>query len=271
MVAIEQISKGAQNQSKAADTNRELSIRLETSSKDMAGQAEDSGKKIEDIKALVTSNKANVETLISNISKGADASRGSVENVKNMEESTTQINKIVEKIVNVALQTNMLAVNGSIEAARAGEFGRGFSVVAGDIRTLANDSSENAEKIQDMVRAMQGQIHAVSRDLEQAANIAVQEVENSRKTIENLDIIETDMDVVQKGVVEINSGAMESLAAIEQAGKAVEEIANGSEEASKVAQEAGKAAAEGSKGMEQITEAIEDIASQADEMQNMGG
>ena len=86
----------------------------------------------------------------------------------------------------------MLAVNGSIEAARAGEFGRGFSVVAGDIRTLANDSSENAEKSQDMVRNMQKQINAVSRDLELAADVAAREVANSRKTTETLVVIERD-------------------------------------------------------------------------------
>lgn len=271
MTAIEQISKGSQNQAKAADTNKELGDRLEKAAQAIAKEADDSEKRIDDIQELVVKNKSNVDTLISNIGKGADSSKISVGNVKKMDECTIRINKIVEKIVNVALQTNMLAVNGSIEAARAGEFGRGFSVVAGDIRTLANDSSENAEKIQDMVRSMQTQIGAVSGDLEQASNIALRELENSRKTTESLVVIESEMDEVRKAIGEISQGAAESLAAIEQANKAVENIANGAEEASKVAQEASKAAAEGNKGMEQIMEAIEDIASQADEMQNMGG
>ena len=54
------------------------------------------------------------------------------------------------RISTVSIQTNMLAVNGAIEAARAGEFGKGFVVVATDIRNLAHDSSENADRIKDL-------------------------------------------------------------------------------------------------------------------------
>ena len=61
----------------------------------------------------------------------------------------------------VSIQTNMLAVNGSVEAARAGEFGKGFAVVSKDIRTLAQDSGENAGRIKDTVRTIQDQIGAV--------------------------------------------------------------------------------------------------------------
>jgi len=268
MTAIEQISKGAQNQAKAAERNRTLGERLQAAATGMAERAQASEAKLHSMRELISTNKINVDNLIANVGSAAGASLKSAENVKMLADKTNNISKIVDQIVNVTLLTNMLAVNGSIEAARAGEFGRGFSVVAGDIRALANDSSENAEKIKDMVRTMQAQIAVVAGDIEMAGKISAQGAENSKKSTTNLEIIESDMAEIQTGIQEINNGAQESLAALEQANKAVIEIANAAEEASKVAAEAGRAADEGSKGMQLISQAIEDIASQADEMQN---
>jgi hypothetical protein len=98
----------------------------------------------------------------------AQMSLGSAKNVLELEERTRRIDKIVDAIVMVTVQTRMLAVNGNVEAARAGEFGRGFSVVAGDIRSLANESSENADRIKDLVKSIQGQITKVVTDIEGA-------------------------------------------------------------------------------------------------------
>ncbi|QTA88030.1 methyl-accepting chemotaxis protein [Desulfonema magnum] len=271
MTALEQIAKGARNQSMAGDQNKDVGEKLETAVTTMAERAQVSEKKIATLKELVAKNKGSVDNLISNISKSSEASSQAVTNVRILDDRTNNINKIVDKIVNVSLQTNMLAVNGSIEAARAGEFGRGFSVVAGDIRTLANDSSENAEQIRDMVRSMQTQINIVAGDLEIGGKVAAEEVLSAKKTTDNLDTIEADMGEVEIGIQYISTGADEIKVALEQANKAVIVIANAAEEASKVTDEASKAAEEGNKGMQIIAEAIEDIASQADEMQNIGG
>ena len=106
--------------------------------------------------------------LIVNIGKGADASAESAKNILELEERTRRIDKIVDAIVMVTVQTKMLAVNGNVEAARAGEYGRGFSVVAGDIRSLANESSENADRIKDLVKNVQTQITKVAGDIQLA-------------------------------------------------------------------------------------------------------
>ncbi len=271
MTALEQIAKGARNQARASEDNQQLGQKLEATVADMVKQTGDSEKRVTALRDLVLKNKANVESFIASIGRSAESSRESVVNVRLLDDRTNNINKIVDQIVNVALQTNMLAVNGSIEAARAGEFGRGFSVVAGDIRTLASDSSENAEKIKDMVRTMQTQIAVVANDIEMSGKISTEEAQSAKKTTANLDMIERDMGEVQDGISAISVGADEALKALEQANKAVIDIANAAEESSKVAEEASKAAEDGSRGMELISEAVEDIAGMADEMQNMGG
>ncbi len=271
MTALQQIAKGAQNQSQAAEENRALGEKLETALKAVSDRTRESENLLNDLKDLISRNKISVDNLIHNISKSSDSSSQTVVNVRILEERTNNINKIIDKIVMVALQTNMLAVNGSIEAARAGEFGRGFSVVAGDIRTLANDSSENAEKIKDMLRSMQSQIGIVANDLEKAAKTSAEEVEKAKKSTGNLISIEIDMESVRASVQEVSIVIREALTALEQANKAVAEITISAEKSAKVTNEAAKAAEEGSKGMKLISEAIEDIAGQADELQNIGG
>jgi len=242
-----------------------------TAAKAVSDRAKILDEGVRHLRELVVTNTLNVNNLIRNIGKSAEASGQTITNVRILEERTNNINKIVDKIVNVALQTNMLAVNGSIEAARAGEFGRGFSVVAGDIRTLANDSSENAERIKEMVRTMQSQITLVANDLETASKIATEEMEGAKESTNNLAFIETEMADVASGIQSITDGINQTLVAVEQGGRAVAEIANAAHEASKVVEEASKAAEQSSRGMELIAEAVEEIAGQADELQNMGG
>jgi len=162
--AIEEISRAAQVSSKACETAMALGTKLEHAAKDMGLKATQSGDKCAAVSTLLTTNKEALDSMIVNIGQAAEMSLASAKNVLELEERTRRIDKIVDAIVMVTVQTRMLAVNGNVEAARAGEFGRGFSVVAGDIRSLANESSENADRVKDLVKSIQGQITKVVDD-----------------------------------------------------------------------------------------------------------
>jgi methyl-accepting chemotaxis protein len=153
-IAIEQINKAAGAQAKAAETSNALGTQMRHAAKGMGERAEASVEKALGTRKLLASNKANVDALIVNVGKSAEAAGESAKNILELEERTRRIDKFVDAIVMVTVQTKMLAVNGNVEAARAGEYGRGFSVVAGDIRSLANESSESADKIKDLKRRL---------------------------------------------------------------------------------------------------------------------
>ncbi len=90
--------------------------------------------------------------------KGKEALLESANVIKNIQESFTEVGNIVKQISSIASQTNLLSMNASIEAAHAGEFGGGFSVVANEVRNLANESSKNAKNIQGYMKEMVAKI-----------------------------------------------------------------------------------------------------------------
>jgi methyl-accepting chemotaxis protein len=266
--AIEQISKAAVNQAKASEESNAAGVQLLQAAKVMGQRAEAGSAMATAIQQLLAANKANVDELIVNIGKAADASIDSAKSVLELEERTRRIDKIVDAIVMVTVQTKMLAVNGNVEAARAGEYGRGFSVVAGDIRSLANESSENADRIKDLVKNIQGQISKVGGDIQSSGAKGRDEVERARVSTANLAKIAAECDTIVSAINEITKGSLESVTALDQAGKATQQIASAAEETGRATEEAAGAAEQGLKAAQEIAQAVEDIASQADELQN---
>ena len=266
--AIEQINKAATDQAKAAEASSALGEQMLHAAKNMGERAELSVVKAITTQKLLTGNKTNVDAMIVNIGKSADACTESVKNILELEERTRRIDKIVDAIVMVTVQTKMLAVSGNVEAARSGEYGRGFSVVAGDIRSLANESSENADRIKDLVKNVQAQIAKVAADIEMAGSKGRAEVDRAKASTANLEKITRDSDVVVSDIREIGKAAVEAAAGLAQAGTASQQIATAAEETSRASTEAAGAAEQALKAAQEIAQAIEDIASQADELQN---
>jgi len=268
MTALDQIRKGAEVQSAASEESAAASNQIDKGLEIAQKRATASSEKVVAIKTLLGENKTAVNGLITGLSTSADASRGSIKQMNDLELVSRRIDKIVEAISTVSIQTNMLAVNGAIEAARAGEFGKGFVVVATDIRNLAHDSSENADRIKDLVKAVQDQIGVVGRDLSEIVASAVSEVQKAKATTGDLVSIESDILIVEKGAQEILAASDEIAAALGQVKKGIEQISAAATEADKAATEASTAAQQQSKGAEDLASAIEEISSLADELQS---
>jgi methyl-accepting chemotaxis protein len=266
--AIEQISKAADVSAKACERSLAAGQQLDGNAKEMNAGAIQSAERGAVIVQMLDENRTAIDKMIENITNAAEASVTSARNVLELEGRTRRIDKIVDSIIMVTVQTRMLAVNGNVEAARAGEYGRGFSVVAGDIRSLATESSDNADQIKELVRGIQGQIVKVAADIQQAGNIAKIEAERAKVTTANLEKIAGEAAMVLADMKEISKGAEESMVALQQAVKAAQLINDTSEEINKAATEAAAAAEQGLTAAQEIAQAVEEIASQADELQN---
>jgi len=187
--------------------------------------------------------------------------------VVELKDMIRQTDRIVDSITLVAVQTNMLAVNGSVEAARAGDFGEGFSVVAKDIRNLAQDSSAQALRIRDTLRAIQDQISVVSNDLERLVNASEVEIERNRAVMTSLGALAGDLGSVRVANDEILSGAETIARATQEALVGCEQIAAAAEQAGSAAIQAATAARQQARSTEELAAAIEEIAQLANELQ----
>jgi methyl-accepting chemotaxis protein len=267
MTALEQINKGAQQQAAATQESSAAVAQIEKGAILSQQRAKAAVEKGQAISEMLGTNKVAVDELIDGVMKSVEAGRQSREQMAALELISRRIDKIVDAITTVSIQTNMLAVNGSVEAARAGEFGKGFAVVSTDIRNLARDSAENADRIKDTVKAIQDQIVGVRSDLTEIAESAALEVEKNKQISTNLATIAKDMTIVLNGNKEILTGSDEIVRVVKEVQTSVEQVAAAAQEATRASGEAGNAAKEQAKGAEELAAAVEEIASLADELQ----
>lgn len=268
MTALDQINRGAQQQSAASQQSAAAIAQIEKGALLSQERARDALERGDLITTQLQENRQAVDELVRGVGHSLDETNKSREQINALEGVSRKIDKIVDAITTVAIQTNMLAVNGSIEAARAGEFGKGFMVVSTDIRNLARDSSENAERIKDLVKAIQDQIVFVRRDLEEISGAAAAEVEKNKAITQNLLTAAEDMGAVLAGNRQILEGTSLIVDNLGEAKKGVDQISAAAQQAGQAAVEAQQAAREQSKGAEELAAAIEEIASLADELQN---
>ncbi|HEY6896237.1 MAG TPA: methyl-accepting chemotaxis protein [Rhodocyclaceae bacterium] len=135
----------------------------------IAGAVKEDAQGAANVALVVGQNRSAMDTIASNMQLLAADTRQMAERVDSLSQQTNQIGGILQLIKEIADQTNLLALNAAIEAARAGEQGRGFAVVADEVRKLAERTSSATNDISSLVSAIQQETHMTRDQMDQWA------------------------------------------------------------------------------------------------------
>jgi methyl-accepting chemotaxis protein len=135
------------------------------------------------------------DTVIS-INELASAVEETSHSMTRLEEGSNNIGTVIDVIRGVAEQTNLLALNAAIEAARAGEHGRGFAVVADEVRTLASRTQTSTDEIQNMIEALQTDASAASVLMKQGKELASASVDRVHQASDSLNSVSDSVDIM---------------------------------------------------------------------------
>jgi len=295
--AIEGVAKGAQEQSNAAANTSGLTNQISEMVRQVAGNADAVTKDSANAAQAARAGSQTVESTIEGM-RNIQAKVGlSARKVEEMGQRSDQIGTIVETIDDIASQTNLLALNAAIEAARAGEHGKGFAVVADEVRKLAERSSAATKEINGLIRGIQKTV----AEAVQAMNEGATEVENgvtmaneAGKSLNNIltaaEAVFAQAEQAAKGtqrmsqladqlvsasdtvssIIEENTASTEEMSAnSSEVVQAIENIASVSEENSAAAEEVSASAEEMSAQVEEVTASASELSNTAQELRKL--
>lgn len=267
--AIETIAKGAGEQ--ANDTEKgvfqtdELKTMMDHNLQDMKGIQE----AVQQLNQLKDDGVEAVSVLTEKTQNSDKAIQSIYQTTLETNRSAEQIGKASKLIKGIAEQTNLLALNAAIEAARAGEAGRGFAVVADEIRKLALDSTGSVAEIDSLLQTLQSNAGLAVKIMDEIMDTLKEQVESVATTQEKFDGIATQVDQVRSnaGNAAVSMAQMDKKK--DELAQIMESLAAIAEENAAGSQEASASVEEQSAAMEEISSASESLATLAAEMQRM--
>ena len=183
-----------------------------------------------------------VQEAVGEMSKISESVGHSTQMIRDLDEKSNQISDIVNVIKEIADQTNLLALNAAIEAARAGEQGRGFAVVADEVRKLAERTTVSTQEIAKMIESIQQSTQSSVHGMELSSTQVQEGVQMAARSGESMSKIEASTRKVQDAVNEISSALREQSTASNQLAREVERIADMTEKNGHSAKDSSEAA-----------------------------
>lgn len=226
--AVSTISSSAKELEATARENTATTCEVAASVKEITATTKDLGKTMEDVNQLsqdtaelAVNGKTMLELMDANMNRMSEASRNISKKLSVLSKKTENISSMVTTIGKVAEQTNLLSLNAAIEAEKAGEYGLGFSVVATEIRRLADQTAVATYDIEHMVNEIQPAVSAGVMSMDKFSDEINSSIENEKEASKQLEKIIEQVQVLAPYVESISEGLQAQTEGTEQINEAM--------------------------------------------------
>jgi len=182
---------------------------MSTTANIVATNAAEAAAATQQVHDSVTQSKSTVIRASSNVQTLLDDVEDTVVNIESMAQNTQQISAVLTVIGEIAEQTNLLALNAAIEAARAGEQGRGFAVVADEVRALAARTQNSTSEINAMLAKLNSGVNAVVNAMDKTKERCITTATDTQEVNQDLDSMEMAISTISELTIQIASAAEE--------------------------------------------------------------
>jgi len=226
----EETSAGVNSQKVETDQVATAMHEMAATVQEVARNAEHASSAATDADAQARAGDQVVAEAIGQIERLAEEVRRSTEAMGQLQQESQKIGSVMDVIKSVAEQTNLLALNAAIEAARAGEAGRGFAVVADEVRGLAQRTQKSTEEIEELVAGLQSGTQQVANVMHGSRNLTESSVELTRKAGASLESITRTVSSIQSMNQQIAAAAEQQSAVAEQISRSILNVRDVSEQ-----------------------------------------
>ncbi|WP_405099954.1 methyl-accepting chemotaxis protein [Oceanobacillus sp. FSL H7-0719] len=266
---MEEIAAGAESQANnAGDLSEKMGIftvKIQETSKESTTMHGSSNAVLE----LTNKGAEMMHSSVEQMTKINEIVNQAIGKVEGLDTHTQQISELVEVIQDIADQTNLLALNAAIEAARAGEHGKGFAVVADEVRKLAEQSSNSVTSITDIVDRIQSESGIVVGSLKDSYQDVIQGAEQITATGATFERIQSAIKLSVEMIEQITKNLAEIAVSNEEMNVSVQEIAAISEESAAGVEETSASTQQTSSAMQQVAASSDDLSKLAEELNDL--